>query len=273
MYIQLSSIHGLLRGHDLEMGRDADTGGQLKYVTELLRALSRIPDVRKVDLFTRLIADKRYAADYAEPVERINKKARIVRIQCGGRKYLRKERLWPHLDEYVDKTLRFIKQENDIPDVVHGHYADAGYAASELSALLGIPFVFTGHSLGVPKKARLANDGLSEAEINRRFRIDHRIAVEGEVLGRADAVVASTHQEVEEQYRRYTTGCPECFHVIPPGIDVERFRAYYDDDENIVDVPERERVKQAAFHMEKELERFLREPRKPLILALSRPDR
>ena len=27
MYILLLSIHGLIRGHDLELGRDPDTGG------------------------------------------------------------------------------------------------------------------------------------------------------------------------------------------------------------------------------------------------------
>ena len=30
--ILLISIHGLIRGQDLELGRDADTGGQTKYV-------------------------------------------------------------------------------------------------------------------------------------------------------------------------------------------------------------------------------------------------
>ena len=39
LYIVLVSVHGLVRGHDLELGRDADTGGQTKYVIELLREL------------------------------------------------------------------------------------------------------------------------------------------------------------------------------------------------------------------------------------------
>ena len=49
-YILLLSIHGLIRGHDLELGRDADTGGQIKYVVELTRALGAHPEVEKVDL-------------------------------------------------------------------------------------------------------------------------------------------------------------------------------------------------------------------------------
>ncbi len=35
LYIMMFSIHGLIRSHDLEMGRDADTGGQIKYLLEL----------------------------------------------------------------------------------------------------------------------------------------------------------------------------------------------------------------------------------------------
>ena len=39
MYIQLVSIHGLIRGENIEMGRDADTGGQVRYVLELAKTL------------------------------------------------------------------------------------------------------------------------------------------------------------------------------------------------------------------------------------------
>ena len=41
LYIQLYNIHGLLRGKDLELGRDSDTGGQTKYVLEFAKNLSQ----------------------------------------------------------------------------------------------------------------------------------------------------------------------------------------------------------------------------------------
>ena len=40
LHLVLISVHGLIRGHDLELGRDPDTGGQTLYVVELARALS-----------------------------------------------------------------------------------------------------------------------------------------------------------------------------------------------------------------------------------------
>ena len=36
LYIALISIHGLVRGDNWELGRDSDTGGQIKYVREKL---------------------------------------------------------------------------------------------------------------------------------------------------------------------------------------------------------------------------------------------
>ncbi|HDO30922.1 MAG TPA: glycosyl transferase family 1, partial [Desulfobacteraceae bacterium] len=160
LYLQLFSIHGLIRGNSPELGRDADTGGQVKYVLELAQTLAQRDDVAQVDLVTRLIRDKTVAEDYARPVEQLSDKARIIRIQCGGYKYRRKELLWPFTEEFIDKTIRFLKSQGRTPDLVHGHYADAGYVAMELAAALDVPFVFTGHSLGRNKKAKLLAEGL-----------------------------------------------------------------------------------------------------------------
>ena len=270
LYIQMFSIHGLLRSESMELGRDADTGGQINYVIELGRHLSRAKEVEKVDLFTRLIEDKTVSEDYAQPVEKVNNKFRIVRIQCGGRKYFRKELLWPHLDEYVDKTIKFIKRENAIPDVVHGHYADAGYVAMHISRIFGIPFVFTGHSLGRAKKQKLLNDGSKEGEINKKYKIDHRIAVEEELLKNTDLIVASTTQEVNDQYGMYQNGDLPDFQVIPPGLNLDKFYPYYHDILPESEKSEAEMYAQASILQE--LNRFFPHPDKPLILALSRPD-
>ena len=270
-YIQMFSLHGLIRADSLELGRDADTGGQVTYVLDLARQLSTRDDVAQVDLFTRLIADKTVSDDYARPVETVNDKFRIVRIQCGGRKYLRKELLWPHLDEFIDKTVKFIKRAQALPDIVHGHYPDAGYVAMELARFFGVPFIFTGHSLGRVKKQKLLNDGGAAADLNRRYRIDHRIGVEEELLSQADLVVASTRQEVREQYGLYRNKERPEFMVIPPGLDVERFHPYYRDM-----LPQNDKDEAAMYaraSLLQELNRFFMSPDKPLILALCRPDK
>jgi len=105
LYVLMLSLHGLIRGNDMELGCDADTGGQVLYVVELMRALARQPQVGKVDLLTRRIEDPSVSADYARPEETLANNARIIRLQCGPRRYLRKESLWPYLGQLVDRAL------------------------------------------------------------------------------------------------------------------------------------------------------------------------
>jgi len=270
-YIQMFSIHGLLRSQNLELGWDADTGGQIKYVVELANSLSKRSDIGRVDLFTRLVGDKRVSSDYSQPIETVNEKLRIIRIQCGGRQYMRKELLWPHLDEYADKTIKFIKRENAIPDIVHGHYPDAGFVAMQLSSSFGLPFIYTGHSLGRAKLNKLLNEGMPEAEIIKKFKIERRIETEENILASADLIVTSTRHEIDQQYGLYRNKSIPQYKVIPPGIDIEKFYPYYHD--LLEDSEKSENARYAQASMLTELNRFFLHPDKPLILALCRPDK
>ena len=59
-------LHGLIRSKNLELGRDADTGGQTQYVLELVKSLANISDVDQVDLVTRLIKDPKVDDEYSQ---------------------------------------------------------------------------------------------------------------------------------------------------------------------------------------------------------------
>ena len=106
-------FHGLIRGTELELGRDADTGGQTKYVFELANMLSTYPEVEKVELVTRWINDKKVSDDYSVPIEKVNDKFDIVRIRAGGGKYIGKELLWNHLEEFIDKSIIYVKTKKN----------------------------------------------------------------------------------------------------------------------------------------------------------------
>ena len=257
-YLVLISVHGLIRGHDLELGRDADTGGQTLYVVELARALGERPDVDRVDLFTRLVRDPHISEDYAQPIEELGEGARIVRVEAGPAEYIPKEQLWDHLDTFADNMLGFLRSQDTTPSLIHSHYADAGYVGTRVSNQLGVPLVHTGHSLGRVKRRRLLASGIKQETIDERYNMDRRIDAEEETLGAASLVVTSTSQEIQEQYGLYDHYQPERMAVIPPGTDLQRFH------------PPDGREQQAP--MKQELARFLREPDKPMILALSRPD-
>ena len=257
LYILMISVHGLVRGHDLELGRDSDTGGQITYVVELAKALGRNPSVGQIDLLTRMVDDPQISTDYVVAEEPLADNVRIIRLPCGPRRYLRKESLWPHLDQMIDRCLHMLRQQGRLPDIIHTHYADAGYVGLQLSNLLGIPQVHTGHSLGRPKRQRLLDSGRKEQTIERQFNFSQRIRVEEEVLAHASLIVASTRQEVTDQYGMYHVP-DQKYSVIPPGTDTSLFFP-----------PGRNKSNPVVTGM---LDRFLNEPYKPAILAICRPD-
>ncbi len=174
-YLLVISIHGLIRSHDLELGRDADTGGQTKYVVDMATALARQGDVARVDLVTRRVVDEAISEDYAQRIEPLSDKARIVRIDAGPEEYIPKEQLWDHLDSFMDNLTLWLNEQDRLPDLVHSHYADAGYVGIRLANLLGIPLIHTGHSLGRDKRKRLLARGLTRKEIETKYNIGRRI--------------------------------------------------------------------------------------------------
>ena len=258
LHICLLSVHGLIRAHSLELGRDADTGGQTLYVVELARALADTPGVARVDLVTRLIDSELVADDYAQQTESLAENATIIRITAGGEDYLPKEQLWEHLDSFADHLHDYYKAEGVTPDLVHSHYADAGYVGCRLAHILGVPLVHTGHSLGRVKRKRLIATGLDSETIDVKYNMARRIVAEEQTLATAECVITSTHQEIEEQYEIYNCYRPEAMRIIPPGTNLDRFQPPKGNEQDA--------------EIARGVHRFLREPDKPMILALSRAD-
>ena len=258
LYVLHLHLHGLFRSHDLELGRDPDTGGQTTYVLELARALAARPEVERVEVVTRLIQDRRVSADYAQPSEPLAPGATIRRLAFGPRRYLRKELLWPHLDELADALAETLLAQPRLPDWIHAHYADAGYVGALLRRRLGIPLVFAGHSLGREKRRRLLAAGLEGAQIDSQYSMARRIDAEELALAHSNLVVTSTHQELNEQYARYGRFRAEQARVIPPGVDTRQFH------------PPQAGADEAA--VEQLMAPFLRDPAKPPLLAICRAD-
>lgn len=255
--ITMISLHGLIRVEDPELGRDADTGGQVRYVIDLARELGLHENVSSVELITRQNIDPRIDAQYGQLEEPIGQNARLVRIPFGPKRYLKKESLWPYIEFFIDQMLVHFRKHG-LPDIIHGHYADAGFAGAQLSRLLHIPFVFTGHSLGRVKRQRmlLGTDNLPALE--KRYRFQTRVEAEEMALETASMVVTSTNQEVQQQYEIYDHYQPDRMEVIPPGVDLKSF---YPAPPEWPPPP-----------ITEDLGWFLKNPEKPIILAMCRPD-
>lgn len=257
MYIQIHSIHGLINHNYTDIGRDEDTGGQVVYVVELAKSLSHLPDVGGVDLMTRRIDDPKYP-NYAKRVEYLTEKARIVRIDCGPKKYLKKTSLWPYLPQYISNTLKFNEEEGLIPDILHANYADAGLACTKLSKLTQTPLVFTAHSLGWPKMDNMGVTKENMKFLNSKFHFSCRLAAEQTTMDAADVIITSTKQELCEQYKKYNVDARKV-RIVPPGINTNVF--------NAIQRPDKDSKR--IFKM---LTKGLLEPHKPMILAMARLD-
>jgi len=258
LFILLISIHGLIRGEHLELGRDADTGGQTKYVVELARALARHDGIEQVDLITRRVVDTSVSSDYARPIEELADKARIVRLEAGPAAYIAKESLWPHLDTLADNVYEWMHNQTRLPDIIHTHYADAGYVGVRLSKATGIPLIHTGHSLGRDKWRRLMAMGTTIEQIEERYHMAERFSAEEDVLANAELIITSTRNEIEDQYGLYDYYAPEKMAVIPPGTDLKLFHPASKED--------------SPCQLAPTLNRLLKDSSKPMILALCRPD-
>lgn len=190
-----------------------------------------MPGVYRVDLLTRQISAPEVDWSYGEPTEMLTPRssenfmyetgessgAYIVRIPFGPKnKYIPKELLWPHIQEFVDGALCHIIQMSKVlgeqigdgqpvwPVAIHGHYADAGDSASLLSGALNVPMLFTGHSLGRDKLEQLLKQGRqSREEINATYKIMRRIEAEELSLDTSEIVITSTRQEIEQQWQLY----------------------------------------------------------------------
>ena len=250
-------LHGLIRSRDLELGRDSDTGGQTLYVLELVKGLAARPEVEKVQLFTRLIVDRRVSTDYSKSIEKISSSAEIIRLPFGPKRYIRKELLWPFLDDLADQVVQKLQEEDQLPDWIHSHYADAGYVGSLVSRRLGIPLVFTGHSLGREKQRRLLAAGIDHDQIEQNYSISKRIDAEELSLAHSNLLITSTRQESEDQYARYGSFDSNNVEIIPPGVDSNRFFSH-------------EFIAEEEKDLEKMFQPFLTDINLPPLLAISR---
>lgn len=188
-----------------------DTGGQVTYVLELSNHLAALG--LKVDIFTRRFGGRTEADPVSDNV-------RVIRIAAGGDGFIRKEDLFPHLDELADNLASYIDRHNLEYDLLHSHYWDAGYVSMKLSKRLGIPFIYTAHSLGAWKKEQMGDD---PAEMEKTFKFSERIRWENVIFRSARAQTVTT-VDGRESYKRLYDFESEDMAVIPPGVDTRRFR-------------------------------------------------
>ncbi len=183
----------------------------------------------KVDIITRRFEDDKLNVfnDFYDSYENQDN-VRIVRINCGSGKFLHKELLWEHLNEWTDNIKTFFKKQNLNPDFLTGHYGDGGISATLLKKKMNIPYSFTGHSLGAQKLEKLGASLETIDDLEEKYRFSKRIEAEREAIKYSDLIFVSTKQEMEEQYshilyKDITENCKDKFVIAPPGANTDVF--------------------------------------------------
>jgi len=227
MHVVFINPQGNFDARDSYLTEHPDFGGQLVYVKEVAIAMAQLG--HRVDIVTRRMEDPEWPEFNGETEFYGNHPGnpRIVRIACGGTRFLPKEKLWPHLSEFVDNLVAYYG--DDLPEFVTSHYADGGYCAALFQKKSGIGFTFTGHSLGAQKLDKLGTNLQNLESMEARYHFSERIAAERLAMEYAAKIITSTNQERREQYAHplyagvVNVDDDKKFSVIPPGVNLAIF--------------------------------------------------
>ena len=247
-----------------------DFGGQLVYVKQVALAMGGLG--HKVDIITRQIVDPAWP-EFASPFDCYPNASnvRIVRLPAGPPEFLRKELLWPHLiGDWIPNILKFYQQEPKFPKVFTAHYGDGGLCGVMIDEKTGIPFSFTGHSLGAQKMDKLGTTPSNLPELDAQYHFTRRIMAERLSMNRSAINITSTNQERYEQYGHVAYEMAvdikddRRFEVVPPGVNLAIF------DRDVVNAEEVMTQSHIVAMLERDIEPNRR--RYPAIIASSRLD-
>ncbi len=188
-----------------------ETGGMNVYVRELTRALTGRG--LAVDVFTR--SQNPHMPRVSTGRGALGPHGRVIHLPVGPERPYNKNEIYYHLPEFVRGVHEYAGRAGLRYDVLHSHYWLSGLAARELRRAWGTPILQMFHTLGALKN-QVAQ---STAELEPQLRITQ----EAEIIGFADRVVAATALEREQMQILYGAD-PARIAVVPPGVDLERFR-------------------------------------------------
>ena len=235
------ALGGCLRPPPVPYGLTEDTGGHIAYILGAAMAQAGRADVSQVEIVTRAFDAPHLGACHAMARQEVASGCTILRLRTGQGGYLAKEDLDAELPALEEAFLTLIAGQDDRPDILHAHFADAALLARAAARRFGIPWIYSSHSLALDK----AGPGRVEPHLARR------IARERSAIADADAIVASSRDEAERQLPAYVPGVEGRVHHIAPGI-------------TSVSTTECDRGARLIAP-------FLRDTAKPIILAIARP--
>ena len=255
------SPHGYF-GQDNVLGLP-DTGGQVVYILDQVRALEREMSERlilqgieaqpKILICTRLIPD---AGDTLcnQPLEKVHgtQNSWIVRVpfrKTNGeiiRHWISRFEIWPYLENFAhDIEREALAQLSARPDLVIGNYSDGNLVASLISKRMGVTQCNIAHAL---EQSKYLHSALHWRENEAQYHFDCQYTADIIAMNSADFIITSTYQEIAgtphtvgqyETYQNYTMPglyrvvngidlFDPKFNIVSPGADAEVYFSYLD---------------------------------------------
>jgi sucrose synthase len=283
-----------------------DTGGQIVYILDQVRALERTMtesihdyglDVEpQILVVTRLIPE----ADNTTCDERLEaitgtEHSRILRVPFRDaegnvlRPWISRFRVWPYLEHFAADTEREIVSElGGRPDFLIGNYSDGNLVASILAHRLGVTQCNIAHAL---EKTKYLHSDVYWKNYDDEYHFSVQHTADLISMNMADFIITSTYQEIAGtrdavgQYESYSSFTMpglyrvasgiDCFdprfNIVSPGVDEGVFFPYSNHDSRPSDLTEE--VRRLVFGPREDGRRGeLAAPEKPIIFAMSRLD-
>lgn len=260
------SPHGWF-AQDNVLGRP-DTGGQVVYILDQVRALEREMRTRllkqgvsvppRILVVTRLIPNAE-GTPCDQPLEPIHgcEHAAILRVPFRYpdgrvvREWISRFAIWPWLDRFArDVEQAVLAEFGGRPDLIIGNYSDGNLVASLLSQRLGVTQCNIAHAL---EQSKYLHSALYWRDNDAQYHFACQYTADLIAMNSADFIVTSTFQEIAgtdetvgqyESYQAFTMPglyrvvhgidpYDPRFNIISPGADERVYFSYEDTDRRL----------------------------------------
>jgi sucrose synthase len=299
------SPHGYF-GQDNVLGLP-DTGGQVVYILDQVRALEREMSERlilqgigaqpKILICTRLIPEAGETL-CNQPLEKVHgtQNSWIVRVPFRKengeiiRHWISRFEIWPYLENFAQDVEReALAQLSGSPDLVIGNYSDGNLVASLISKRTGVTQCNIAHAL---EQSKYLHSALHWRENEAQYHFDCQYTADLIAMNSADFIITSTYQEIAgtphtvgqyETYQNYTMPglyrvvngidlFDPKFNIVSPGADAEVYFSYLDREHRLQSLlPDIEHLLYALDPGVPWRGHF-NDPAKPLIFTMARLD-
>lgn len=245
-----------------------DTGGQVVYILDQVRALEREMRRRieeqgldiepQILIITRLIPEARGTScdQRIEPVLG-TKHARILRVPFRATtgevlpQWISRFKVWPYLERFADDAERELLAELGArPDLIVGNYSDGNLVATLLAQRLRVTQCNIAHAL---EKTKYLYSDLYWRENEASYHFSAQFTADLIAMNAADFIITSTYQEIAgdrksvgqyESYGAFTMPglyrvvdginvFDPKFNIVSPGADAEVYFPYSDSERRL----------------------------------------